>query len=200
VRDDDALSVDVDGVAGVALKVSVLDGTGATILERRGQTGAGLALRSVQIREQNPFYFVVVTGDKPNADEAYTLRVTTAPIVLDGESEPNDAPAAASPLVDVPGTQSGTRVGTLPTGDVDLYKLDAAPDPRTLSIAVAPPASVEVELSVLAADGKAPIAGPAGAGKRGAPAQLAGVVVPAGAAVFVRVAAKSGASETERYR
>jgi hypothetical protein len=200
VRDDDALSVDVDGVPGVALRVAVLDGTGATVLERRGQTGAPLALRSVQIRERNPIYFVTVSGDKPNADEGYAVRVTTAPIVLDEETEPNDTPATASPLVDVPGTQSGTRIGTLPAGDVDLYKLDPAPEARTLAVTVAPPPTVDVEVSVVGADGKTVIAGPAGAGKKGAPAQLAAVAVPPGTEVYVRVAARSGASETERYR
>jgi hypothetical protein len=200
VRDDDALAVDVDAVTGVALKVTVSDGTGATVLERRGATSAPLALRSVQIRPDNPVYFVAVSGDRPNADEQYALRVTTAPIVLDEESEPNDNPAQASPLADVPGAESGTRVGTLPAGDVDFYKLDAAAAPRTLAVTVTPPATVEVELSVLGSDGKTPVAGPAAGGKRGADAKLAAVAVAADAVVYVRVAARAGASGTERYR
>jgi hypothetical protein len=199
VRDDEALAVDVDGVPGVALKVTVLDGTGAQLLERRGQTGASLSLRSVQIRDKNPVYFVAITGDKPNIDETYTLRVATAAVVLDEETEPNDTVAAASPLVDVPGTEAGVRVGTLPTGDVDLYKLDAAPAERTLALAITPPSTVAVELSVVAEDGH-PIAGPAASGKKGAEEKIAAATIPAGVPCFIRVAAKSGSSDTERYK
>jgi hypothetical protein len=200
VHDDDALSVDVDAVTGVALKVTVTDGTGATVLERRGAASAPLALRSVQIRPDNPFYFVAVTGDRPNADEAYALRVTTAPIVLDEETEPNDSPAQAGPLTDVPGAESGARVGTLPAGDVDVYKLEAAAAARMLAVTVTPPASVEVELAVLGTDGKTALAGPAAGGKRGAEVKLAAVPVEPGAVAYVRVAARGGASGTERYR
>ena len=199
VRDDEALAVDVDGVPGVALRVAVLDGTGAQVVVRRGQPGAALSLRSVQIRDKNPIYFVAVTGDKPNIDETYTLRVATAAVVLDEETEPNDTPAAASPLADVPGTESGVRVGTLPAGDVDLYKLEAAPAERTLALALAPPSTVAVELSVVGEDGHV-LAGPAASGKKGAEEKIAAATVPAGIACYVRIAVRSGGSDTERYK
>ena len=199
VRDDESLAVDIDGVTGVALRVAVLDGTGAPILERRGPTGSALSLRSVQIREKNPIYFVTVTGDKPNPDEAYTLRVATAAIALDEETEPNDTPATASPLADIPGAEAGVRVGTLPAGDVDLYKLDSAPADRTLGLVVAAPATVAVELSVVGEDGHA-IAGPVGGDKKGAEVKLPAAAIPAKTAAYVRVAAKSGSSDTDRYK
>jgi hypothetical protein len=156
-------------------------------------------LRSVQIREKNPIYFVTVTGDKPNPDEAYTLRVATAAIVLDEETEPNDTPATASALADIPGAEAGVRVGTLPAGDVDLYKLDPAPADRTLALVVAPPASVAVELGVVSEDGH-PIAGPTGGDKKGAEVKIPSAAIPAKTVAYVRVAAKAGSSDTERYK
>jgi hypothetical protein len=198
VRDDEALSIDVDAVAGVALKVAVLDAAGATLLERRGASGAPLALRSVQIREKNSFYFIVVSGDRPNPDEPYTLRAAVGAVAVDEEAEPNDSAASANPLADVPGSASGQRLGTLPAGDVDVYKVDPVADARTLALTLEPPATVEVELAVLAEDGHA-LAGPVGGGKKGAPARLPAVALPAGAPAYVRVSAKAGSADSERY-
>lgn len=199
VREDEALTVDVDGIGQVALKVAVLDAAGAPILERRGQAGATLALRSVQIREKTSYYFIAVSGDRWNVDEPYTLRVATAQLVLDEETEPNDSAATASPLTDVPGTESGTRVGTLPVADVDFYQLEPSTEGRLLSLTLTPPPAVDVELAVVGADGK-PIGTVADAGKKGAVEKLAEVALPSQSPAYVRVTAKAGAGETERYK
>jgi hypothetical protein len=197
VRDDEALSVDVEGIEGVALKVGVVDGAGQVVLERKGRPGASVSLRSVAIPAGAGTLFVVVTGDRADDGEPYTVRAQTAALVLDEESEPNDAPEAASPLADVPGTTSGTRVGTLAAGDVDCFRLDAGERERQLDVIFSPPASVDGAVAALTAEGVA--LGPAAdAGKKGAPERLA-ARVPAGKAAIVKLTGKAGEA-AERYK
>jgi hypothetical protein len=198
VGEDEALSVDVDGIAGVALRVAVLDGTEAVLLERQGATGEAVQLRNVAAREGEPHYYVAVTCSKGNATEKYELRVASAPVELDEETEPNDTPAQAGPLSDIPGA-GGVRTGYLSRGDVDVYKLDPAAEPRALRVIVEPPESMDAILAVVDQDGK-PLAGPADAAGKGKPETLQGVPVPANATVYVKLSAKPGNEASERYR
>lgn len=198
VGDDDALALDVDGVPGVALRVGVLDGTEAPLLTHQGRPGESVALRNIAVRPGEPHYYVELTADRGNVEEKYTLRVVAAPFQLDEEAEPNNSIAAASPLADVAGVDSGTRVGFLVAGDVDVYELEAAETARLLSVTLEPPAGVGPGLAVLDAKGK-PIGTPVDA-KRGVAARLENVAIPAGAPAFVRAAAKLGGSDTDRYR
>lgn len=198
--DDMALAVDVDGVADVALTVAVLDGTEAVLLERKGRAGEALALRNVAIRPGEPHYYVVVsTSGRGHLDERYELRLSSAPFQLDEEEEPNDTIAAPGALADVPDADSGTRVGYLGRGDVDVYRLEPSEAPRRLHVTAEPPPGIDVELAVLGADGR-PLVPPADAGKRGAAEKLASVPIPAGAAAFVRLSLKSGDGMSDRYR
>jgi hypothetical protein len=197
-REDEALSIDVEGVEGVALKVTLLDGAGAPLVERKGRPGATVSLRSVAVPEPATVVFVAVSGDRASDGEHYTVRAASAPIVLDEEIEPNDTPATASPLADVPGTTSGTRVGTLAAGDVDCYRLEPDELPRRLSLIFAPPAGVDGQLAVVAEDGTV-LAGPADAGRRGGEERLVDVPVPPGRAAIVKVTGKAG-DASERYR
>jgi hypothetical protein len=199
VGDDDALAVDVDGVAGVALRVAILDGTESVLLERVGKAGEGLQLRNVAVRKEEPHYYVAVSGKTANLAEKYTLHIATAPFQLDEESEPNDKPASAGALSEVPDADSGTRVGFLNAGDADVFRLEPAAAPRLLQLTVEPPSSVDVMLSVVD-DSGAPVAGSADAGKKGAVEKLVNVPVPADKPVFVKLTLKSGGSATERYR
>jgi hypothetical protein len=195
---DDALSVDVDGVPDVPLRVAVLDGTEVVLLERQGKAGEPVALRNVAIKQGEPHYFVTVSGPKGNFDQRYTLRVASAPFELDEEAEPNDKPAQASPLADVPGADSGIRVGFLGRGDVDLFKLDPAPGARSLKVTVEPPADLDVTLTVVDESGGA-VGAPVDAQKRGKAESLTHPVA-AGKGAWVKVTAKSGSSDTDRYR
>src|SRR5262249_13695916 len=120
-------------------------------------------------------------------------------LVVDEETEPNDTPATASPLSDVPGAAAGTRVGTLAAGDVDVYHLDPAEGARHLSVTVTPPASVDVELSIVGADG-APLVPATDAGKKGGGEKFVDVAIGPKADAYVKVAAKGGGGETDRYR
>jgi hypothetical protein len=201
VPEDDALSVDVDAVPDVTLSAAVQDGTGAVLLERKGREGEGLALRNVAVKKGEPFYFVVVSGDRPNIDEKYTLKVTSTPFQVDEEAEPNDSPQTASPLADVPNADAGTRVGFLAAGDVDFYKLDPAATPRLLHLVVEPPGAIGAEIAVVGDDGKpVPGGGPVDPGKKGAPARLDDVAIGANMTAYVRVTNKSGSTTTDRYR
>jgi hypothetical protein len=198
VGEDEALSIDVDGVADVALRVAVLDGTEAVLLERQGKAGEAVALRNVAVRAGEPHYYVTVSATaRGNPDEKYELRAASAPLELDEETEPNDKPAQAGPLADIP-SDGGTRVGFLGRGDVDLYKLDPSDQPRELHLSVEPPAGVDVVLSVVDDKG-APVAASADAGGSGAPEKVQGVPVPPGATLYVKLAAKSGGDGAERY-
>jgi hypothetical protein len=197
--DDAALSVDVDGVPGVALRVAVLDGVGARLVERQGRAGEPVAVRNVAVREDEAYYFVAVRARKANAEEQYVVRAQAVPFELDEESEPNDEPDRASPLADIPGADSGTRVGFLVRDDVDVFALEPAGDARRLSVTLDPPAGVDGVLAVIDRAGK-DLVPPAAAAKRGAPERITDVLVPPGAGVFVRVSVKAGESPTERYR
>jgi hypothetical protein len=199
VGDDQALSIDVDGVTGVALSVSVRDGTGAALLQRVGRTGEGVAIRNVAARPGEPYYFVAVSGNRGNLDERYTIRVSAAALELDDEAEPNDTPETAGPLSDIPGAESGMRVGYLGRADVDTYKVEPIPGARRLHVTLETPAGVDVELAAIDAGGLA-IAPVADAGKRGGVERLGDLPVPGGQAVYVRIKVKSGNNDTERYR
>jgi hypothetical protein len=198
VAEDEGLAVDVDGVAGVALRVAVLDGTEQVLLERQGRAGEAVALRNAAVRAGEPHYYVVVSCGKANPEEGYEVRVTAAPLELDEESEPNDTPAAAGPLSDIPGA-GGLRVGYLPSGDVDLFLLDPAREARTLVLTVEPPGGADATLAVVDGTG-AVLAGPIDGGGKGKPEHLEGVAVAPDQVVYVRVTAKPGSDGAERYR
>jgi len=198
MRPDEVLSVDVSALPGVALRLALVDAAGKTLVERKGKTGQPLSLSSVAIPEKTPFVFAAVSGDAPNVEERYTIQARVRAAQLDEESEPNDTPETASPLGDVPGAESGARVGTLGGTDVDVYRLDPAAAARALSVTVEPPAGLDVELTLLGAGGKT-LLGPVDVAKKGGAEKIVGAEVPAGATVYVRVRPKGGAA-AEPYR
>lgn len=198
MRPDEVLSVEVSALPGVALRLALVDASGKILVERKGRTAQPLSLGSVAIPAKTPFVFAAVSGDAPNFEERYTIQARVRAAQLDEESEPNDTPETASPLGDVPGADSGARVGTLAGTDVDVYRLDPAPAARALSVTVEPPAGLDVELTLLGAGGKA-LLGPVDVAKKGGAEKIVGAEVPAGATVYVRVRPKGGAA-TEPYR
>jgi hypothetical protein len=197
-RADEVLSVDVTAVPGVALKLALQDATGKTLLERKGRAGQPLSAASVAVPAQTPFVFALVSGDGANADERYTISAQVRAAQLDEESEPNDTPETASPLADVPGAESGTRVGTLAGTDVDVFRLDPAPGARSLSVTVEPPAGLDVEVTLLGPGGKL-LLGPVDSAKKGGAEKIVAAPVAPDAPTFVRVRAKGGAA-TEPYK
>ena len=166
------------------------------ILERRQVRRRGRCAAS-RSREEHPD-LRVVTAIAQHAEQ-YAIRASTAPLVLDEETEPNDTPAAASPLADVPGAASGTRVGTLAAGDVDVYRLDPAEGSRQLSATLAPPKGVDAVLAVLADDGVTALTAPADATKAGGEEKVVAVAIPPGKAALLKLTGKAG-DAGERYR
>jgi hypothetical protein len=197
--DDVALSIDVDGVPRLGLRVAVLDATGALLIERQGRTGEPVALRNVAIKDGDTLVYVSLTAAKGNDTDRYVVHAGTVPFELDEEAEPNDKPATANPLSDVPGADGGTRVGFLGRSDADCFKLDPAPADRRLSASVEPPGEVDAELTVVDPAG-APLVPAANKGKRGAAERVADVRIPASAPAFVCAKALAGDSATDRYR
>ena len=115
-----------------------------------------------------------------------------------GGAAANTVPAQASPLADVPNADSGIRVGFLGRGDVDVFKLEPAPGPRSLKVSVEPPADLDVSVAIVEESGGA-VGAAVDAQKRGK-AETLTHPVPGGKPAFVKVTAKTGASDTDRYR
>lgn len=199
IPEGEALAVDVDAVPNVALRVEVLDATEAVLLERVGKTGEPVAVRNVAVKTGEPHVYVVVGASQGNLDERYTLRVRSAPLELDEESEPNDKVGDATPLADIPGAADGARVGFLGRGDVDVFKLDPADAPRTLHVTVEPPPGVDVALQLLDLAG-APVGAPVNGAAKGAAEQLPPTAVAPQQQLFVKVSAIAGGSDAVRYR
>jgi hypothetical protein len=195
--EDQALSVDVDAVPEVALRVAVLDATEAVLVTRQGKKGESVGLRNVAIRPGEAHYFVEVTAKKANLEERYALRTAAVPFQLDEEAEPNDTAETASPLADVPGADSGVRVGFLGPGDTDVFRLDPLGTPRALHVACEPPPDVGVELSIVDQAGQV---ASTKAGSKGAPVHLDAVSVPPSASLYVRAVARAGGDSERRYR
>ncbi|MBI4511618.1 MAG: hypothetical protein HY698_18430 [Deltaproteobacteria bacterium] len=199
IGEDQALSVDVTGLPGVPLTVSISDGTEVILVTRSGKAGEAVALRNIAVRPGEPAFFVVVTGPRGNLDERYSVHVSTAPFQLDEEEEPNDTPTQAAPLSEVPSADSGIRVGFLVTGDKDYFRLAPSPTARTLHVTLEPPPDVDATLALVSEAGKE-IVPALDVGKKGAKEHLQGVHVPEDAPVLVRITAKGIGNPTMRYR
>jgi hypothetical protein len=199
VQDDESLSVDVDGIPDVTLRVAVQNGEGKTLLERKGKASEAVALRGLGAKPGEPFFYVAISGDR-SSEEPYTVRAQAGTREVEDEVEPNDAVATANPLIAGASVDSGQRFGLVGRGDVDLFRVEPASTPRLLSVRVEPPSGVDVDVIILGADGKAALSGLASAGKRGGAEALTMVPVPAGETAHVKVIGKSGDAGDERYR
>ena len=199
VQDDESLSVDVDGIPEVALRVAVVGEDGKARLERRGKTGEAVALRGLGARAGEPHLYVSISGDR-SSEEPYTVRAQAGGREPDDELEPNDAIATANPLVATRTGDSGQRTGTIGRGDVDLYRLEPAPVARLLTLRIDPPSGADVDLVVLGGDGKSALSGLASAGKRGQAESLPQVPIAAHQTAFVKVIGKAGETTEEKYK
>jgi hypothetical protein len=198
VQDDESLSVDVDGIPEVALRVAVVGEDGKARLERRGKTGEAVALRGLGARAGEPALYVSVSGDR-SSEEPYSVRAQAGGREPDDEVEPNDGVAAANPLVATRTGDSGQRTGTIGRGDVDLFRLEPAPVARLLTLRIDPPSGVDVDLVVLGGDGKSALSGAASAGKKGEAESLTQVPIAANQTAYVKVIGKAGETTEEKY-
>lgn len=192
-----ALDVDVTAVPGVALTLEVLDGSGKSLLVRRGAKGGPVGVKSLLATVADgapPYEYVKLTGDKSNPIDAYTLHVAGRLLDLDEETEPNDTPDKATPLRAQPTADSGTMRATHVAGDVDWFGLDAVADAQLLDVTVDAPAGEDIVVEAHKADGSS--LGSADSGKVGDRERLSGVLVPANTAVRILVQVKPDKKDT----
>jgi hypothetical protein len=196
-----ALDLDVAAVPGVALTVEVLDGTGKSLLVRKGVRNGPVSVKSLLAAVadgQPPYHYVKVSGDKSNPVDAYTLHVAGRLLDLDEEAEPNDTIDHATPLRVNATADSGTMRAAHAAGDVDWFGLDAAPVDQLLDVSVEAPAGTDIVVEAHAQDGR--LLGSADAGKVGEREHLSGVTIPANTAVRIKVEAKPDKKDTGEPR
>lgn len=124
-----ALKIDVAGVPGVRLEVSVLSAAEAPLFSIRGNEGEPLTLRNIGVRATDELVYVVVKSAWSgvgkdakrgfNAEVRYSLSVAKEAEGANAELEPNDEAVKATPL-----PENGFRTGFLsPKSDVDYFFL-----------------------------------------------------------------------------
>lgn len=124
-----ALRIELSGVEGARLQLSVLTEAEAPLFETKGETGEALTLRNIGVRPSDRVIYVVVksawtgTGKDArrgyNAQAPYALSVSLEPAGANAEFEPNDELARATAL-----PENGYREGFLsPKTDEDYYVL-----------------------------------------------------------------------------
>jgi hypothetical protein len=147
--------LDVEGVEGVALSVTVYDSARLRLAAVRGRKGESLTLKQVTVptpaaasnSEPGRWYVMVRAEAGQNRTQHYVLHVQAQPGGASAassrkmETEPNDDPPHASPLV------AGATTGYLPLGDVDFFTF--VPDsPVLVTVEISPPAQVTATLEM----------------------------------------------------
>ncbi|MSP15537.1 MAG: hypothetical protein EXR73_02800 [Myxococcales bacterium] len=196
--DDVGLAVELDGVAELPLTMTLLDPMGTPLAVRSAAAGEAVALRNVALHADWEQVYVVVTSAPTRSSfvEHYQLRAAARRFALDSEEEPNDTPAIANPLTEVPLAEAGVRVGDSASSDVDHFVVPPAALARMMSFTLSG-ATEGATLSVVDAAGKV-LGGPARVTGDGRKLALEGVPLAADAQHFVRVV---GGGESEgRYR
>ncbi len=196
-----ALDLDVAAVPGVALTVEVLDGTGKSLLVRRGVKNGPVTVKSLLAAVAEgapPYHYVKISGDKSNPVDPYTLHVAGRLLDLDEEAEPNDTIDKATPLRVTPTADSGTMHATHTGGDVDWFGLDAASSDQLLDVTVDAPAGTDIVVEAHKEDGT--LLATADAGGVGAREHLSGVTIPANTAARILVKVKPDKKDTGEPR
>jgi len=181
------LDLEVSGIDGLVLTVDVLDAGGDKVLSRKGSKGGPVAIIGfvpALAEAAPPWHYVKITADRSNPEATYDLRFTARLLDDDEEREPNDEPAAATPL-----GGAGAMRATYAAGDVDRFLVEAQADAQLLDVAVEPPQGIDVEL-VVGVAGQPPLA-TASSGGAGVKESLTGVAIPAQTPVVVTVSAKT---------
>jgi hypothetical protein len=196
---DYSLDVDVAPIAGVWMRVDVLDDNGDPVLSRKAGKGEAVAVRNLIPKEGHEHYYVQVSAARSsNPQQRYALRLGSRLLGLEDEREPNDDAESATPLREDPKEVAGTRQGYLLAGDDDWYRLPAGSGAAAITVAVEPPAEVDVTLSLQVAGGGT--LGEASAGNKGDKEQLSSVPIPPGKDLLVRVHGDGTSESIEPYR
>jgi len=196
-----ALDLDLAAVPGVALTLEVLDGSGKSLLVRRGVRGGAVSVKSLLAAVadgQPPYHYLKISADKSNPVDAYTLHVAGRLLDLDEEAEPNDAIDKATPLRVVPTADSGTMRAAHTAGDVDWFSLDAGDGDQLLDVSVEAPSGTDIVVEAHAQDGH--LLATADNGKVGEREHLSGVTIPANTSVRIKIEAKADKKDTGEPR
>jgi hypothetical protein len=193
-----SLDLDLDGVPVVTPQVQILDHSGRPLLSHAGGEGAGVRIRNLVPGDGSPFYYARISGRRSNPLEPYRLRMSTRLLEPEDELEPNDTAETATPLRVDTSEEEGLRRGFIGPGDVDFYRLEAVGQATLLTVTVEPSGDVDVAVELSTHRGAA--LGAADAGKRGAREELAGVPVPAGTAVLVKITGDGAIAEPYQVR
>lgn len=212
---DYSLDLDIEGVPGVTLELTLLDHGGTVVLERKGSQDGGLSVRNVVVVPRVPdqagkpgrdkaappprYYYAKLRARRSNPLDKYKLRMATRLMELDEEIEPNDDADRAVALRDTTDVAQGTRRGFLTVGDVDHYRITAGDEPVLLVLS-AKPASEQVdlgiELEVLVAG---QVVAKAAGRKQGGEQSLADVRIDAGKTAIVKLSGKGGIAGDAAY-
>lgn len=182
--------LDVEAVDGVSLSVTVYDSARQRVTGVRGRKSERLTLKQVTVPaapgspDAQRWYVAVRADAGQNRAQHYVLHVQaqqgggTGPLGSATETEPNDDPSHASPLVE------GTTTGYLPLGDVDFFTF--VPDKLvTLAIELSPPSQVTPKLEVTRLRDGQVLATATAKGRR--PARIDGLQGETGEALLVRL-------------
>lgn len=148
-----ALKIQLTGVEGLRLSVSILSAAEAPLFETKTKEGEGLNLRNIGVRPSDRVVYVVVksawsgTGKDArrgfNSEKPYSLNVNIEEAGANAELEPNDDIGHATPL-----PTNGFRQGFIsPKGDVDYYVLHSDP-PGIYRLQLSGIEHVDLQLSV----------------------------------------------------
>jgi len=147
------LRVELDGVDDVAAHVAVWLGSNK-LQERRGGRGQSVVLANLALpptpagQEPQPLYVVVRCGYQANVETRYSLRILSSVPPMSTETEPNDAPDAATPL------RAGVAMAALlaDTGDRDLYRVNVG-QASHVKVTAVPPLGLDLALALVDAKG-----------------------------------------------
>lgn len=147
------LRVELDGVDTVRPGLSVRLPDSSVVQERWGRAGDGVILPNLGVPEPRPSHLFVVVRCRydANVESRYSLRVVTEVPSGPTEVEPNDKPAAATPLA----ADGRTAMAGLlaDTSDLDLFSVKVS-RPQVLRVEVVPPLGVDVSLALAGNDGE----------------------------------------------
>src|SRR5690606_2961505 len=191
------LDLAVDGVSGVALQLDVLASDGRAIAARKGEKGRGLRVRGLLPEVGARHWLARVSGSRSNPEEPYRLRPTSRELGEGEEAEPNDDAEHAIVVGPLGDGMEGERRGYLDGGDVDFYRFEAAREPLTLNLEVAPPSGVDLSLRILKPGGAE--VGHADGGKAGVGELLDAVPLGAGQTLVVAVGGTALGDEPDPY-
>jgi hypothetical protein len=198
VAEGTVLSVELEPPLELAASLTVFDASGRKVATASARKGQRISLRNLApaalagppaagvgdaAAAEAPFFYAVVRAEGAGFDleHRYLLRVRADAGSDVDEREPNDDPAHAGSLV------AGAATGFLPSGDVDVFRLDA-PAGSLVSAELIPPLRLDVVLELMPrSDGKWLRAD---AARRGGPERLAAVA--GGGPVLVRISPRKG--------